>query len=134
MPSRKPPPKPSARSTARSSARSSAGKTGTSSTRAAAKSSAKATVSGPTRKGGADAISDAATAKIAGAEALASAMPHNAAKPGEFGDAAMAPPQGQAVEPPHPMVGGSTLTEVNASEKVGRGNPQVSFNPTVGPL
>jgi len=61
-------------------------------------------------------------------------MPHNAAKPGEFGRAAMQPPAGQAIEPPHPMVGGSTLTEVNASEKAGRGNPQVSFNPTVGPL
>ena len=61
-------------------------------------------------------------------------MPHNAAKPGEFGRAAMQPPAGQAIEPPHPMVGGSTLTEINASEKAGRGNPQVSFNPTVGPL
>ncbi|MGZ8228344.1 MAG: catalase [Burkholderiales bacterium] len=61
-------------------------------------------------------------------------MPYNAAKPFEHGEAAMEPPQGQSVEPPHPMVTGSTLTEVNASEKVGRGNPQLSFNPTVGPL
>src|SRR5690242_18487955 len=98
------------------------------STKAAAKSSAKATVSGPARKGGASAIADAATAKIAGVEAVASSIPYNAAKPGEFGDAALKPPQGQTVEPPHPMVGGSTLTEVNASEKVGRGNPQVSVN------
>ena len=104
------------------------------STKAAAKSSAKSTVSGPARKGGAGAISDAATAKIAGAETLAASMPHNAAKPFEHGDAAMEPPAGQTVEPPHPMVTGSTLTEVNASEKVGKGNPQVSFNPTVGPL
>jgi catalase len=100
----------------------------------AAKTSAKSTVSGPTDKGGASAIADAATAKIAGIESVAASMPHNAAKPGEFGRAAMQPPAGQAIEPPHPMVGGSTLTEVNASEKVGRGNPQVSFNPTVGPL
>ena len=102
------------------------------STIAAAKSSAKATVSGPTRKGGT--ITDAATAKIAGTEAVSGAMPYNAAKPGEFGDAAMKPPTGQSVEPPHPMVTGSTLTEVNASEKVGKGNPQASFNPTNGPL
>jgi catalase len=100
----------------------------------AAKTSAKSTVSGPTRKGGASTITDAATAKIAGTETVAASMPHNAAKPGEFGRAAMQPPTGQAIEPPHPMVGGSTLTEVNASEKAGRGNPQVSFNPTVGPL
>jgi catalase len=90
-------------------------------------------VSGPTHKAAA-AISDAATAKIAGAELLAESMPHNAAKPGEHGKAAMQPPQGQSVEPPHPMVTGSTLTETNASEKVGKGNPQASFNPTVGPL
>src|SRR5688572_1203791 len=119
MPARKAPPAPPKKSPARSSA---------------SKTSARATVSGPTRKGGADAISDAATAKIAGAETLAGSMPHNAAKPGEFGKAAMNPPEGQSVEPPHPMVTGSTLTEVNASEKVGNGNPQVSFNPTVGPL
>jgi catalase len=97
-----------------------------------AKTSAKATVSGPTRKG--SEITDAATAKIAGTEAVAAAMPFNAAKPGEFGHAAMEPPQGQSVEPPHPMVSGSTLTEINASEKVGRGNPQMSLNPTNGPL
>jgi catalase len=90
-------------------------------------------MSGPANKSAA-AINDAATAKVAGAELLAESMPHNAAKPGEFGDAAMQPPQGQSVEPPHPMVTGSTLTEVNASEKVGKGNPQLSFNPTVGPL
>ena len=36
---------------------------------------------------------------------------------------------GQTVEPPHPLVSGSTLTEINASTKVGSGNPQVSFNP-----
>jgi catalase len=91
-------------------------------------------VSGPTRKGGASGITDEASAKIAGTESVAGAFPFNAAKPSEFGKAAREPATGQAVEPPHPMVTGSTLTEVNASEKVGRGNPQVSFNPTVGPL
>src|SRR5688572_26781028 len=92
-------------------------RTTTRAVKAASKSSAKATVSGPTRKGGASAIADAATAKVAGTEAVASSMPHNAAKPGEFGKAALQPPRGQTVEPPHPMIGGSTLTEVNASEK-----------------
>ena len=90
-------------------------------------------MSGPTHKAAAG-ISDAATAKVAGAELLAESMPYNAAKAAEHGKAAMKPPQGQSVEPPHPMVGGSTLTETNASEKVGKGNPQASFNPTVGPM
>src|ERR1700682_773924 len=70
----------------------------------AAKSSARSTMSGPARKGSAADITDAATAKIAGTETLAASMPHNASKPGEFGDAAMQPPTGQSVEPPHPMV------------------------------
>jgi len=75
------------------------------------------------------AATDAATAKHAGTEAIASAFPFNAAKPSEFGDAARNPAQGRAVEPPHPLVSGSTLTEINASQKVGSGNPQMSFNP-----
>jgi catalase len=100
----------------------------------AAGTSARTTISGPSH-GALDSIADAATAKFAGTESLAEAMPHNAAKPGEFGEeAARAPVAGQAVEPPHPLVTGSTLTEINASEKVGRGNPQMSFNPNNGPL
>jgi len=93
----------------------------------AGKSSARSTVSGPAQ--GASEIADAATAKHAGTEAVASAFPFNAAKPGEFGRAARNPAAGQAVEPPHPLVSGSTLTEITASQKVGRGNPQMSFNP-----
>jgi catalase len=110
--------------------------TGSKSAATSAKTSSRGTVSGPTRKGGAAAIVDAATAKIAGTEAVAGSFPHNAAKPSEFARTAGAiePAAGQTVEPPHPMVSGSTLTEVNASEKVGKGNPQVSFNPTNGPL
>ena len=68
------------------------GNTNTRSTAAAAKSSAKSTASGPTHKGGA--ITDAATAKVAGTEAVAGAMPYNASKPGEIGKAAMTPPTG----------------------------------------
>jgi catalase len=79
-------------------------------------------------------VSDAATAKAAGAQALGEAFPSNAAKPAEYGDAAYEPVTGQSVEPPHPMVTGSTLTETNASAKVGSGNPQLSFNPASGSL
>ena len=94
--------------------------------------SAKSTLSGPTRKAGMAGVADALTAKIAGTEEIAAAIPFNAAKPSEFGDG---PPEiGQSVEPAHPMALSSTLTENNASEKVGKGNPQASFNPASGPL
>jgi catalase len=99
----------------------------------AASTSAKSTASGPTKKAD-SAITDAATAKMAGVEKVAAAMPFNAGKPAEYGKASLTPPRGQAVDPPHPMVGGSTLTELNASPKVGKGNPPVSFNPASGSL
>jgi hypothetical protein len=73
-------------------------------------------------------------AKVAGVEALAAAFPYNAAKPSEFGAAVRKPAKGQAAEPAEPMIGGSTLSETNASPKVGSGNPQASFNPSNGPL
>src|SRR4030095_9151507 len=97
----------------------------------AARSSARSTVSGPTSKG-VESIVDLATAKVAGVEAVASSFPFNAAKPTEFGKDARRPATGQAVEPPDPIVSGSTLTEVNASEKVGKGNPQMRLHPTNG--
>jgi catalase len=94
--------------------------------------SARSTVSGPAARSGFDDATDASTAKIAGTEAVAAAFPFNAAKPSEFGEGP--PAVGACVEPPHPMVGGSTLTEKNASPKIGKGNPQISFNPGNGPL
>jgi catalase len=78
------------------------------------------------------AITDAATAKIAGTEVVAHAFPHNAAKPSEFGKNGA--DTGPTAAPPHPAVMASTLSEANASPKVGSGNPQMSFNPTNGPL
>ena len=69
-------------------------------------------------------------AKVAGVEALAAAFPYNAAKPSEFGRPCVSPPRaskGQAAEPAEPSIGGSTLSETNASPKVGSGNPQASF-------
>ena len=79
-------------------------------------------------------MSDAATAKMAGVEALAAAFPFNAAKPSEFGPAAAKPAKGQTADLPHPMVTGSTLTESNASDKVGSGKPPAGSNPGNGPL
>ena len=95
----------------------------------ASETSARSTVSGPTRKAGAPAARDAAMAKVAGVETLATAFPYNAAKPSEFGAAAREPTKGQAVEPADPMIGGSTLSETNASPKVGSGNPQAELQP-----
>src|SRR6185503_12213061 len=78
-----------------------------------AKTSARSTVSGPARR--AAGASDAATAKLQATELVAEAFPFNAAKPSEFGKAALKPQPGQNVEPPHPTVGASTLSERNAS-------------------
>ena len=97
-----------------------------------AKTSARSTASGPTAKPGPQAATDAASAKLIGTQILASAFPYNAAKPSEFGNGG--PAVGQSAEPPHPMVGGSTLSETHASPKAGKGNPQLSFNPGNGPL
>ena len=94
----------------------------------ATKSSARSTASGPAHPDP-NAVSDAATAKMAGTEAVASSFPFNAAKPTEFGKASAQPAVGQTVEPPDPVVSGSTLSESNASEKVGSGNPPMGFNP-----
>ena len=102
--------------------------------RQASQTSARSTVSGPSRKAAVAESPDRATAKMAGTEELASAFPNNRAKPSEFGKAAMEPAVGQMEEPRDPVVGASTLSETNASEKTGKGNPQVSFNPAGGPL
>jgi catalase len=99
--------------------------------KATSKTSARSTTSGPADNIDAEGITDAATAKLAGTQSVAAAFPFNAAKSSEF---TADPAVGQTVEPPHPAVLGSTLTEANASLKVGSGNPQVSFNPGNGPL
>ena len=100
----------------------------------ASQTSARSTVSGPSRKPPFAESPDRATAKMAGTEELAAAFPNNRSKPSEFGKTAMNPAAGQTEEPRDPAVGASTLSEANASEKTGKGNPQVSFNPAVGPL
>lgn len=66
--------------------------------------------------------------KMDGVETVVSAFPFNAAKPSEYGEASACPAVGQHVEPPHPSVGSSTLTESNASEKVGSGRAALGLN------
>ena len=50
-----------------------------------AKTSARSTVSGPSGKQVARDITDLATAKATATQAMAAAVPHNAAKPSEYG-------------------------------------------------
>ena len=98
------------------------------------RTSARSTVSGPARKALADAAADLATAKAAGTDKLAAEFPFNAAKPSEFGPAAAKPARGQSEKPSHAVVTGSTLSEINASPKVGEGKPPSGLNPGNGPL
>lgn len=72
--------------------------------------------------------------KVLGSAELAQAMPENLSKPAEYGDAARAPVEGQHTTPPSPVSTASTVTEQNASDKVGTGVPPDGNNPTVGPL
>jgi len=106
---------------------------GTSAVSQSTRSSARSTTSGPSEKSRA-AANDRAAAKLVGTEALAKAFPFNAAKPSEIGAAAERPVAGQTAKPSHPMIGGSTLSETNASPKVGTGDPPVSVNATTESL
>jgi catalase len=100
----------------------------------AAKAASRNTASGPSHPS-ADATNDRAAAKAADTEATASAMPFNEHKAGEHGrDNAIAPPTGESVEAPTSDVGASTLSESNASSKVGTGDAIVGMNPLVKPL
>ena len=78
---------------------------------------------------------DIVAEKAAGTQDVASAFPFNPNKAAEYDpDAALAPPEGASVKPADPIVGASTVTELNGSDKVGSGGPNIGQNPTVGPL
>ena len=73
--------------------------------------------------------------KFAGTQELAAAFPFNPNKPAEFDPAAMlSPPEGACVEPADPIVGASTVSESNGSEKTGSGGAAIGQNPAGGPL
>jgi len=83
------------------------------------KTAARNTVSGPTHPPGAGGAGVLAE-KVAATGALAAARPFNADKPSEFGRKnAVAPPEGEHHDPATPVVGGSTVSELNASAKAG---------------
>jgi catalase len=89
------------------------------------------TVSGPSRKTRPPA-DDALARKAAGTQALAESMPLNSTKAKEYGDAARKPVAGVHLEA-SPETTGSTLSEKNASPKVGDG-PEPGTNATIGTL
>ena len=94
----------------------------------------RTTVSGPAEPD-ASGQGDILAEKSAGSQDVASAFPFNTNKAAEYDpNAAVAPPEGAFVTPADPIVGASTVTEVNASDKVGGGAPNIGKNPTVGPL
>ena len=94
----------------------------------------RTTVSGPAEPD-ASRSGDVGAEKAAATEDLASAFAFNPNKAAEYDpDAALTPPQGASVKPSDSIVGASTVTELNGSDKVGSGGPNIGQNPTVGPL
>ncbi|MBV9880370.1 MAG: catalase, partial [Gemmatirosa sp.] len=68
-------------------------------------------------------------------QALVASIPFNANKPGEIGhDAAVSPPTGYAAAASSPLVGASTVSEANPSDKTGAGGPIQGVNPLADPL
>lgn len=72
--------------------------------------------------------------KLAGTQELAAAVPFNANKTLEYGEASLSPEKGQTVQAVTPLSTGSTSTEANLSEKTSGSEPQLGFNPINDPL
>jgi catalase len=95
----------------------------------------RATASGPAQPSASPHSADDLTAKMAGTQDLSSSLRFNANKPSEYDPAAAAnPPEGPARAPRDPIVGSSTVTEQNGSDKVGSGGPTIGTNKTIAPL
>ena len=95
----------------------------------------RATAAGPAQSSATEASSDAQTAKLAATQTLAASIPYNVTKPLEYDPAAAVSPEaGVHVKPKDPIVGASTVTEANGSEKVGSGGPPIGANKTIAPL
>jgi catalase len=94
----------------------------------------RTTVSGPAEPDAAG-RGDVTAEKAAATQDVSSAFTFNPNKAAEYDpDAALAPPEGASVKPSDPIAGASTVTELNGSDKVGSGGPNIGQNPTVGPL
>lgn len=80
-------------------------------------------------------VGDLPAARSEDAQALAGGMPHNANKAAEHGrENAVNPPEGQHLDTNSLPATGSTLSERNASDKVGSGEPALGVNATIAPL
>ena len=83
------------------------------------KRNSRATVSGPAVQN-TPTHGDVLAEKAAGTNELAAEFAFNSNKAAEYdADAALMPPDGARVIPDDPIVGASTVTELNDSEKVG---------------
>jgi catalase len=72
--------------------------------------------------------------KVAGGQQLAAGRPYNAGKSGEFGAAALTPPQGASCAAPSRAAGASTASETKASAKTGDGVAPQGSSPASAPL
>ncbi len=72
--------------------------------------------------------------KIVATDKLALSIPHNATKSSEYGDAARCPFTGATSDLSIPVVGSSTISESNGSEKTGLGIPPAGENKQKGDL
>ncbi|GGX06299.1 catalase [Pigmentiphaga litoralis] len=101
--------------------------------KAAAKASARTTSTGPSH--GSTAPGDLPAEHMQLVNELSASMRYNVNKAAEHGrDNAVSPPQGMTSEPASPIVTGSTLSETNASAKVGSGVPPIGTNATIQSL
>lgn len=73
-------------------------------------------------------IAQRLVSKTVDGQALATGMPENRTKSTEYGDASRVPQQGASVQPLSPEATSSTSTEIEASEKVGDGEPFIGNN------
>jgi len=107
---------------------------GSTSKKSASKAASRNTASAPSHPASPPA-DDTLAVKAAATEALAAAVPFNANKAGEFGhDNAIHPPAGFSVESPDPVVGSSTVSERNGSDKTGTGDAPEGIDPMTGSL
>lgn len=72
--------------------------------------------------------------KIIGSKDLSESIPNNATKSLEYGEDARCPFNGATSESPDPLVGSSTITESNTTEKTGSGIPPDGENLEKGDL
>ena len=138
MPKKRPAPKtsadPAARSARRTSTNGPAGPAKAAKADSAVKAASRTTAGAPARRphsGSGDALMKQAAAT----EQLVAQVPVNTNKPGEFGHAnGVCPMRGFSFAASTPLVGASSVTEGQSSEKIGIGKPAEGMDPTTGPL